>query len=295
MNILTPSNENEDFMEYQKGYDKNENNIISKDDFWYYNDKKFITNTHLGKILKGGPQHLKAYYEKKEQKETDALIFGRAQHCLLFEPEMFNGRFYAIDDAEICVEASGKHWKALGKNPRATKLYKSWLSELKAENTHRQELSMVDMVSIKNMIDKAMSYKQVREMVEAAHKREVIYHKEIKGINAKCKVDSINPTNFILDYKSTKDPGNLYNAPFIIKKYRYQRQASFYRDITGVRSFWWIIQEKTYPYTVCLVEQSEDGYQEGCKEYELGLEMYRKHFIDGKPEDIDNYLEIGMV
>jgi len=292
--IIVSSDENEDFMEHQKNYDKNAGNIINKDDAWYYNDKKFVTNTHLGKILKGGPQHLKAYYDHG-QKETDALIFGRAQHCLLFEPDMFAGRFYAIDDAEICVEASGKNWKKEGKNPRATKIYKTWLAELKEKNSHRQELSMEDMVSINDMIDKALSYKQVRELVESAHLREKIYSKTMKGIDCKIKVDSINPSNYILDYKSTKDPATLFNWPRIKNSYRYDRQASFYKDVSGVQSFWWIVQEKKFPYTVCLIEQSAPSYDEGVKEYELGLEMYRKHFIDGNPADIDNYLEMGML
>lgn len=286
MNILTPSNKNEDFMEHQKTFDKNEGNILDKGDHWYYNDKTMVTNSHLGMLLKGGPQHLKAYYEG-EQKETPALIFGRAQHCLLFEPELFNSRFYGIDDVDICAEIGGKV-------PRNTKVYKEWITDIRLQNEGKQEIKFEDMKNIKNMIDKAMSHKQVREMVESAYKKEVIYHKDIKGIKTKCKVDSINPSNFILDYKSTKDPATLYNAPNIIKKYSYNRQGSFYRDITGVRSFWFLIQEKTYPYTVCLVEQSETSYQEGCKQYELGLEMYKKHFIEN-PGAIDDYLEIGMV
>ena len=286
MNILTPSDKNEDFMEHQKNYDKNESNIIMKDDDWYYNDKKYVTNSHLGMLLKGGPQHLKAYYEG-EQKDTPALIFGKAQHCLLFEPELFQTRFYALDDTEICKEIGGK-------KPRGTTAYREWLTKVREENIGKQEIKFEDMRNINNMINKAMSYKQVREMVESAYKKEVIYQKEIKGINAKCKVDSINPSNFILDYKSTKDPATLFNAPNIIRKHGYNRQAAFYRDITGARSFWFLIQEKTYPYTVCLVEQSETSYEEGVGMYELGLDMYRKHFIEN-PGGIDDYLEIGMV
>ncbi len=54
------------------------------------------------------------------------------------------------------------------------------------------------------------------------------------------------------------------------------------------------IQEKTYPYTVCLAELSPDSREEGRKKYQLGLEMYKKHFIE-HPDKIDNFLEMGSV
>ena len=284
--LLVSSEEQDDFLNMEKNYDKNQSMILDKDDDWYYNDTSHISNTHLGKLLNGGPQHLKAYF-KGTQKETPALIFGRAQHCLLLEPDLFDSRFYAIDDTEICKEIGGKV-------PRNTNAYREWIGSIREENANRQELSLQDITDIKNMIDKAMSYKQIRELVESAYKKETIYTNTIKQIKCKCKVDGINPSNFIIDYKSTKEPATLYNWLKIKKKYKYDRQASFYKDITKVKSFWFIVQEKTYPYTICLVEQSEDSYIKGCEEYEIGLDMYKRHFIEN-PGGIDQYLEMGII
>jgi len=286
MNQLIPSNEAEDFMADMKKYDKNSANILDKGDQWYYNDKSFVTNTHLGKLLSGGPQTLKAYYQRG-QKESDAFIFGRAAHCLLLEPEAFDGRFYSVDDTEKCEEIGGKV-------PRATKAYKEWLAEIEAKNSHRQILSSNDMQTIQDMMDKALGYKQVRELVESASKREIIYAKDIMGIKSKCKVDAINPSNFILDYKTSRDPATLFNFQKSVRNYNYDRQAAFYSDITGVQSFWFLVQEKTYPYTVCLAEMSSDTKEAGQKKYQLGLEMYQQHFI-GNPEGIDSFLEMGSI
>jgi len=283
---LIPSDEAKDFVEHQANYDKNAGSIIEKSDEWYYGDTKFVSNTHLGKILKGGPQTLKAYYERG-QKETDAFIFGRAAHCLLLEKEAFNGRFYAVDDTEKCKEIGGKV-------PRMTNKYKEWMAEIVEENKHRQRLTLEDMHTITNMVDKAMSYKQVRELVESANKREVIYQKNLLQVPCKIKVDAINPSNFILDYKTSKDPATLFNFSKTVRNYSYDRQGAFYRDVAGVDSFWFLVQEKTYPYTVCLAEMSPDTYEEGQKKYQLGLEMYKEHFI-GKPKEIDNYLEMGSI
>lgn len=290
---LIPSTEAEDFMDFQKDYDKNQGNIINKDDYWYYNDKTHVTNSHLSQLIKGGPQTLKAYYEKGSE-DNDAFAFGRAAHCLLLEPDSFNQRFYSIDDTEICIEASGEDWKEKNKSPRATKIYKEWLAEILEENSHRQLLSLDDFTDINNMVDKAMGYTQVRELVESASKREVIYSKTINGIKTKCKVDAINPSNFILDYKTSRDAATLRNFSISAKKYGYPRQGAFYRDITGVTSFWFLVQEKTYPYTVCLAELSPDTYEEGKMQYQNALEQYKLHFINN-PKLIDSYLEMGSI
>ncbi len=290
-----PSDEARDFMDFKKNHDPNLSSIIEKDDDWYYNDKMYVTNSHLKHLIDGGPQHLKAYYEKdKNEKEEAHFIFGRAQHCLLFEPELFNSRFYSIDDEDICIEASGKNWKEENKSPRATKIYKEWLVKILEENKNRQMLSPSDFMDITNMIDKLMGYSQIREMIEAAPKRETIYSNKIMGINCKSKLDACNPGNYILDYKSTKDPATLYKFKYVMNNYNYDRQAAFYRDVAKIPNFWFIVQEKTYPYTVCIAELSPDSYEIGKKKYEFGLEMYNKHFIKN-PKEIDSYFESGTI
>lgn len=286
MSQIVGSDKVDGYNENQANYDKNSGSIIEKDDAWYYEDKKFVSNSHLGQILKGGPQTLKAYYERG-QKDTAAFTFGRAAHCLLLEPDAFIGRYYAVDDTEKCLEIGGAR-------PTATKVYKEWIAEIEADNTHRELLSLSDMNTITDMIDKAMGYKQVRELVESANKREVIYQKNLMKVPCKIKVDAINTNNFILDYKTSKDPATLFNFGKTMKNYSYDRQGAFYRDVAGVDSFWFLVQEKTYPYTVCLAEMSPDSYEIGQKKYQLGLEMYSKHFLQN-PKGIDSFLEMGSV
>jgi len=261
-----PSDEAKDFMDFKKNHDPNLSSIIEKDDEWYYNDKMYVTNSHLKHLIDGGPQHLKAYYEKDN----------------------------SIDDEDICIEASGKNWKEENKSPRATKIYKEWLAKILQENKNRQMLSPSDFMDITNMIDKLMGYSQIREMIEAAPKRETIYSNKIMGINCKSKLDACNPGNYILDYKSTKDPATLYKFKYVMNNYNYDRQAAFYRDVAKIPNFWFIVQEKTYPYTVCIAELSPDSYEIGKKKYEFGLEMYNKHFIKN-PKEIDSYFESGTI
>jgi len=286
MNQIVPSDQVDGFDENQTNYDKNAGSIIDKDDIWYYNDKKFVTNSHLGQILKGGPQTLKAYYQRG-QEDTSSFAFGRAAHCLILEPEAFDGRYYSIDDEDICLDIGGAR-------PRTTKVYKEWLDPILLENKHRDLLSSEDMQTLQDMVDKAMGYKQVRDMIASANKREVIYQKNLLGVPCKIKVDAINTNNFIMDYKTSRDPATLYNFTNAVRKYGYDRQGSFYSDVAGVDSFWFLVQEKTYPYTVCLAEMSSDTKEVGQKKYQLGLELYKKHFIEN-PLGIDSFLEMGSI
>lgn len=58
-------------------------------------------------------------YKLGEREETDAMIYGSMVHCLVLEPEEFDKRYHALDDADICVQIGGA-------KPRATKAYKEW-------------------------------------------------------------------------------------------------------------------------------------------------------------------------
>ena len=116
MTLISSEQAGEEFEEFQKTADEKVGNIIEKDDDWYYNDKKYLTNSSMGELIKGGPQTLQAYYET-EKKDTDAFIFGRAIHCYLLEPDMFSARYYSFDDTDLCLRAYRDHKWSCGVFP----------------------------------------------------------------------------------------------------------------------------------------------------------------------------------
>ena len=70
-------------MDFKKQID-----LFSKSDSEYYGDKNFITNSQLGKLAKS-PKALE-HYRKYGQADTTALLFGRAMHMAIFEPDKFS-------------------------------------------------------------------------------------------------------------------------------------------------------------------------------------------------------------
>lgn len=61
-------------------------------------------------------------YKMKTMVQTPAMQFGTMVHCLVLEPDEFDSRYMALDDAEIVAQIGGAR-------PTATKTYKEWKSE----------------------------------------------------------------------------------------------------------------------------------------------------------------------
>lgn len=295
MTLISSEQAGEKFEEFKHNAEEKIGNIIEANDDWYYKDKKHLTNSSMDHLIKGGPQTLEAYYEKGSEDKA-SYIFGRAIHCYLLEPDMFNSRYYSFDDTDLCIKASGVDWKVKNKKPKATKTYKEGLAKIMEENSHRHLLSIEDISRIQAMVNKIMEHKQIRDLLEAAYKRETIYSKTINGVKCKIKVDSIKPGTFILDYKSTKDAATLANAAKAMRQYNYDRKGAFYRDVALVDTFYFLFQEKTYPFTFCLAELSPESYEIGREKYMFGLEMYKRFFKDGYAnKEVASFYEVGTI
>ena len=77
------------------------------------------------------------YMQGKLRKESEALTFGSAYDCLLFEPHKFDNQFHVMDDTEIIKEVGGK-------NPRVTKVYKEWKAEEKTKAKDKTVVTIED-------------------------------------------------------------------------------------------------------------------------------------------------------
>lgn len=276
--VLIPSTQAKDFMKEVKNFDPNSENILDWNDKKYYSDITMISNSML-KHLKDSPQHLDSYLKHPSwREEKQSYIDGRALHCMVLEYEKFNDLYFTVDDNEKCEEIGGA-------KPRSTKIYKEWKAELLNENIDKQFISFswyCDIKFIKEKLDKIPQYVQLMQNT----KKEIAYTKQLKGINCKCKVDAINPGNYIVDLKGYKECPNPSNFNKLVHMYSLLRQAAFYSDITGVKQFWFVCVEKTYPFTVGLYEISEEKLKLGRLEYEELLEIYKANLENFKNDDL---------
>lgn len=284
MNMI-PSNEAKEFMKELINHDPNQDGVLDWDDDKYFADTDYVTNTHLKKINEGGPQHLKAYYELGGT-ESKAFTFGSAVHCVVLEPDMFEARFYAVDDSEIIAEIGGKR-------PTSTKQYKEWLNEILINNANRERLTMEEMDRVFAIRDKLMSIPNVVQLLDQT-KKEIVYQNTLLGVKCKSKLDATNTGKYVIDLKTMSDAVTERSFIKTMRKYSYDQQAAFYKDVANIDKFYFIAVEKTYPFTVGIFELGEDSYISGKEKYENALNQFKYHFVENKSE-IDNHFIQGII
>jgi exodeoxyribonuclease VIII len=288
MTLIASDSLGDDFINQAKNHDPNGENRMDVSDDWYYNDNEFVTNTMLGK-LEDGPETLMAYIKDPNfQPERPHHVYGKAFHCALLEPDDFDSRFFVVDDSKLIQQLSADY-----KNPRATKKYKEWIEEELIKANGRQQVSVEDYNDMMRMQEKIYSRSQCVDMLKHTLK-EKVYKGNLLGLKVKCKADVVNPGHFGLDLKGVKEAPTPQMANKFLYSYAWGRQASFYHDILKVDSFWFLMIEKTYPYTIGLYEVSSEKIQEFREKYEHLLKLYDFHF-NQNPDTIKDFMYISML
>ena len=128
--------------------------------------------------------------DKKPDEETDALIFGRLAHCMLFEPAEVPNRFLITD------------W---GTKTRKTAKYRL----LQEANPDRSIVSPEEYEKAGKMLSCLRSHKLAAEILSGAYcEQPFIWTDEATGLQMKAKLDAIKRTKYgivIIDYKTSSD------------------------------------------------------------------------------------------
>lgn len=285
--MITPSNELTPEEEtHLRNFNANTSKRLDADDDWYYNDTMYVTNSKLKKLKSHGPEYVQLHLDGKIKDDTTALLFGRALHCAVLEPQEFNKRFIFFDDEQLINEIGGAR-------PTATKKYKEAKEKFLQDNQDKTVLTEEEYRNIIMMKEKIMGNTQCKQLLEGTDK-EIIYHDIIEGVKMKCKVDAIHLRNYILDVKTMSKTPHKANMIGQMNAYDYDMQAALYLDITGAHTFWVIAIEKKYPFTIGLYELSEDLIDQGREKYRIWLNEWKKYFID-KELDIDTFCYMGTI
>ena len=240
------------------------NKFISKltDDTFYYSDYEFVTNSQLGLIK----QDVRTYKMMRDNpdlnKETMPMIFGRAYHVAMLEPNDFNNKVLVFDSAT-----------------RTTKGYKEFvLANPNAPTIILQK----EYDKIMYMQDVLFSHSEVNDLLQKEGEREIAnaWQDHDTDVFCKAKADYKNGKT-IIDLKTTGD-GSLYGFSNSCKKYGYDRQSAFYLDGFGCDEFVFITQEKERPYNVSIFYAGDEFTERGRAEYKYLLDVYKKFFINNE-------------
>ena len=244
------------------------------DDSFYYSDYEFITNSQLGLIKKDVRTYKMMRDNPELNKETLPMIFGRAYHVAMLEPNEFNNKVLVFDSAT-----------------RATKGYKEFVSNNPNSPTI---ILQKEYDKIMYMQDVLFSHSEVRDLLQVEGKREIAnaWKDEDTEVYCKGKADYINGKTLI-DLKTTSD-GSFYGFSNSCKKYGYDRQSAFYLDGFDCDEFLFITQEKERPYNVSIFYASDEFIERGRQEYKYLLGIYKKFFIDNE-EPVEEHLIIDTL
>ena len=212
-------------------------------------------------------------FQDKIKYTTAALQFGSLYDCLLLTPEKFDDRFVMLEDDEIVANLKTKGIK----NPRATKVYKEYIQDLERDNPGKEMVNVedhtkaIDMITrledcgIKDLYLTGDCQAEFKKPIPTDNHGDVM----IRGF-LDCLGDS-----FISDSKSTQ---SVQGLRWDIKgKYMYSLQAYLYREAYKnadgtYRDFFWVAQEKSYPYLPAVYKASEETLNLGKKQFNEAID-----------------------
>lgn len=240
----------------------------------YYTDITHATNSMLG-YLKESPLHLYHYLKKSLVKQSDALSFGNFYDEYLLEPNVFKDKYAIMPD----------------KMRRGTKAYIEWLTDfpIGVQTIRGSEYKMIE-----NMANALYGNKDIFEMLRIGEKQKILQW-EIDGVKCKGKLDNYIPGEAIVDLKTAKEANIAYWKSAVKYNYHYDRQASYYQYGEGNNlDFFWVVQEKKFPYIPMLVKASNDTLYEGYEKWRELLKLYKKLFVEQNfnPQEYVNYYEL---
>ena len=218
------------------------------------------------------------YMRGQLKKESEALYFGSLYDLLLFEPEKFNDVYFVLDDSAI-VDAIG------GKFPRNTKRYREWKAEQVEKNPNKELASEADVKKAKEMIQRLKDC-GVYDKRFAGGKYQVEFNVDLDGVPLKGFLDCLQD-GFIVDSKSSR---SIDKFRYDVRSFSYDIQAYVYTKVFDIPEFWWVVQEKAYPFYPADVKCSEETLFTGEMKFHQALENI-KNYLDGNTETVAHYAE----
>ena len=222
-------------------------------------------------------------YMKGELRYTsDALNFGTLYDMLLFEREKAMDTYIVLSDDKILDACSEKTRNS--KRPQMTNEFKD------------RKIFMAEQASASDKIlCSTEDWKMANEMIERLHEcgliqshmtgdYQVEFNEDIQTcvgpVRVKGFLDCLGD-GYITDSKSTKSVGKFR---YSVRDFGYDIQAYIYTTVFGIKDFYWVAQEKTYPYLPALVKCSENTLFTGEMNFQDAVKRIHKFLNeDEKP------------
>ena len=213
------------------------------------------------------------YMKGQLKKESDALTFGTLYDMLLFEREKAMEQYYVLNDDEIIASIGGK-------SPKSTKKYKEWKAEAAqvTQNADKTLVSSADWKKANDMIERLAVCGLIQKRLKG--KYQVEFNEDINGVPLKGFLDCLGD-GYITDSKSAR---SVDKFRYDVNSWCYDIQAYIYTTVFGIKDYYWVVQEKAYPYYPAEVKCSEETLFKGEMKFHQALENIKKYLDEETPE-----------
>ena len=218
------------------------------------------------------------YMRGQLKKESEALYFGSLYDLMLFEPEKFNDTYYTLDDADIVADIGGKY-------PRSTKRYKEWKAEAQKANADKLLAPAEDVKKAKEMIQRLKDC-GLYDQRFAGGKFQVEFNVDLDGVPLKGFLDCLQD-GFIVDSKSAR---SIEKFRYDVNSWSYDIQAYVYTKVFDIPDFYWVVQEKAYPFYPADVKCSEETLFRGEMKFHQALENIQA-YLNGDEQTEKHYAQ----
>ena len=224
-------------------------------------------------------------YMKGELKyKSDALDFGTLYDMLLFEREKAFDKYIVMSDSQIMSRLSDKARNS--KKPSLTSEYKAVVASMKTEALEEGKtiVSHDDWQMANDMIDRLATCGLLDTYLAGEY--QVEFNEELNGVRVKGFLDCLGD-GFISDSKSARSSEKFRYA---VRDFSYDIQAYIYTKVFGIKDFYWVVQEKTYPYLPALVKCTEDTLFVGEMKFNDAITRIQR-FLDEDFDPTTDYLK----
>ena len=233
-----------------------------------YNAAEGIRRSDLWK-MEDSPEKFR-YFSGHPAEQTPSMVFGSACHKYVLEKDDF-GKEYAVAPKVDRRSSAGKAaWEAFCR-----------------ENEGRTVISEDDMNTIAAMREALMKHPLAKKLLTGKGQTEVpLFWKDREtGERCKAKLDRIatwRRRKYIVDYKTTS-AADTFHFNSSIWKFGYHFQAGMYAEglktVTNAKrmpGFLFVAQEKNPPYSVNVIEVSEEVMNAGNAKFHDLLRKYQE-------------------
>ena len=223
-------------------------------------------------------------YMKGELKyKSDALDFGTLYDMLLFEREKAFDTYIVMSDSQIMAQLSDK--ARASKKPSLTSEYKAVVAAMKTEALEEGKtiVSHDDWQMANDMIDRLVTCGLLDTYLAGEY--QVEFNEDLNGVQVKGFLDCLGD-GFISDSKSARSAEKFRYA---VRDFSYDIQAYVYTKVFGIKDFYWVVQEKTYPYLPALVKCTDETLFVGEMKFNDAVNRIRR-FLNEDYDPTTDYL-----